>query len=138
MIGLFLNTVGDNRRILQLYFHRAVLYLVILTGLSNKQTLSTPPKNGQVLHQRKRSINILSHFYFTGSCDGVPVSVVKEDSAQDCIDSCYVTEECEWWNYDSSNSFCTQLSNCVEVEQSCNSCVYGQKTCGMGQPEEGC
>ena len=69
-----------------------------------------------------------------GYCDGAFVDYVEINDKELCIEACWSRTECEWWTFDSAENLCTLLSSCLTIDESCISCVSGERDCG-GQGE---
>lgn len=46
-----------------------------------------------------------------------------------CLDLCAGDYRCNWWSFDSSDGFCTLTDDCPTLDQSCETCISGQKDC---------
>lgn len=76
-------------------------------------------------------------YSISGECSGALESVEAVSSVDDCIEACISVAECSWWNFDTSNGFCTLLSSCDDVTYQCPSCTHGSRVCGDNGPSEG-
>ena len=73
----------------------------------------------------------LRQCFVPGKCLGnVEDQQTGISSASDCLEKCQELAECHWWTFDASNGFCILTSDCVFLDESCDTCTTGQGTCG--------
>lgn len=72
----------------------------------------------------------------SGACTGTLELVEVVNSVEECIDKCVASADCEWWNFDHSDGFCTLLSTCTDVIYICTTCTYGSRACGDNGPTQ--
>ena len=69
--------------------------------------------------------------FVTGRCDGTLVEFQGQIfSPEECLSECQQTPNCTWWTFDSDDGFCFMNSNCVKLDETCESCTSGEVSCG--------
>ena len=68
----------------------------------------------------------------TGLCLGLSEGVTLINTEWDCARRCASSDNCDWYSYDPSDTFCATLSTCPSLDSiSCPACVSGQKECDV-------
>ncbi len=66
--------------------------------------------------------------FVEGECQGSYLDTDLVEDAEDCLEWCTETPDCQWFTYDSDDDHCVLTTNCVEIAE-CDSCVTGQVEC---------
>lgn len=73
-----------------------------------------------------------------GECEGNRVSgVVASDNQEFCLEKCKEIADCQWFTFLSDFGACYFFSDCAAIDESCSTCVSGEKRCETGGGEEG-
>ncbi len=65
-----------------------------------------------------------------GLCNGVLVGDALGVNGNECLARCKADEDCQWFTHDSEgDGACLMLSDCPELDTSCESCKSGHELC---------
>jgi len=79
-----------------------------------------------------------------GSCSGLFLAEVAAESADECLEACKTfpgfdrdgdevpDDFCNWFTYNTLNGDCELFEGCLDVDQSCTTCVSGNSGCEPG------
>ena len=69
--------------------------------------------------------------FIQGQCSGVAELTIQTINANECLDLCKTVDQCTWFSFNSDDSLCNLYQTCPTLDETCTSCVTGQKECKL-------
>jgi hypothetical protein len=70
------------------------------------------------------------------SCKGNFVESKVVSSLSECIFSCDMYSECQWYTYETVHNHCVLYEDCGGRDMSCTTCQSGVNKCAVGRPSK--
>ena len=68
-----------------------------------------------------------------GTCQGHILSYNVTSSLTACLETCQGLPACAWYSSHTDNSICTLTSDCLNIDESCQTCISGERACFEGE-----
>ena len=70
-----------------------------------------------------------------GECEGTIDRVDEVETLEECLDLCKQSTTCRWFTFYEPSSPCILMKDCTTIDESCTSCISGEKRCQGDVPK---